>query len=231
MSSSWHIQTRKSRAGSQPCWKQRPKGTSVSVECSPWTNNCPTSARCWLNWSIYRNKVGPSTDQWMCTVYKCFIKMSLIYIYGWTGSQLMREDIVYVRCSFIGWNLAQRYRLLTLLSHSDTIGINWCQIWIPISNRTMPWWRHQMTTFSALLAICAGNSPVPGDFPTQRPVTRICDVFFDLRLNKRLSKQSWGWWFETLSRPLWRQCNANTKDAWCVSVQVDCHSMAFVFVL
>ena len=70
------------------------------------------------------------------------------------------------------------------------------------------WWRHQMETFSALLAICAGNSPVPGEFPTQRPVTRGgFDVFFDLRLNKRLSKQWWGWWFETLSRPLWRQCN------------------------
>ena len=48
-----------------------------------------------------------------------------------------------------------------------------------------------METFSALLAICAGNSPVPGEFPTQRPVTRSFDVFFDLRLNKRLSKQSW----------------------------------------
>ena len=70
-----------------------------------------------------------------------------------------------------------------------------------------PWWRHQMETFSALLAICAGNSPVPGEFPTQRPVTRSFDVFFDLRLNKRLSKQSWGWSFETLSRPLWRHCN------------------------
>ena len=44
-------------------------------------------------------------------------------------------------------------------------------------------------------------------FPTQRPVTRSFDVFFDLRLNTRLSKQSWGWWFETLSRPLWRHCN------------------------
>ena len=42
---------------------------------------------------------------------------------------------------------------------------------------------------------------------TQRPVTRSFDVSFDLRLNKRLSKQSWGWWFETLSRPLWRHCN------------------------
>ena len=64
-----------------------------------------------------------------------------------------------------------------------------------------------METFSALLAICAGNSPVPGEFPTQRPVTRSFDVFFDLRLNKRLSKQSWGWWFETLPCPLWRHSN------------------------
>ena len=42
-----------------------------------------------------------------------------------------------------------------------------------------------METFSALLAICAGNSPVPGEFPTQRPVTRSFDVYFDLRPNKR----------------------------------------------
>ena len=68
-------------------------------------------------------------------------------------------------------------------------------------------WRHQMETFSALLAICAGNSPVPGEFSTQSPVTRSFNVFFDLRLNKRLSKNWWGWWFETLSRPLWRQRN------------------------
>ena len=70
-----------------------------------------------------------------------------------------------------------------------------------------PWWRHEMETFSALLAICAENSPVPGEFPAQRPVTRSFDVFFDLRLNKRLSKQSWGWWFETISCSLWRHRN------------------------
>ena len=55
-----------------------------------------------------------------------------------------------------------------------------------------------------LLAICAGKSPVTGEFPTQRPVTRSFDAFCDLRLNKRLSKQLWGWWFETQSQPLWR---------------------------
>ena len=59
-----------------------------------------------------------------------------------------------------------------------------------------------METFPALLAFCAGN-----EFPSQRPVTTSFDVFFDLRLNKPLSKQSWGWLFETLSRPLWRHCN------------------------
>ena len=67
---------------------------------------------------------------------------------------------------------------------------------------SISWWRHQMETFSTLLAICAGNSPVSGEFPAQKPVTRSFGVFFDLRLNKRLSKQSWGWWFETLSCPL-----------------------------
>ena len=74
---------------------------------------------------------------------------------------------------------------------------------------SLKWWRHQMETFSELLAICAENSPVPGEFPAQRPVTRSFDVFFNLRLNKQLSKQSWSWWFETLSRPLWRHCNGS----------------------
>ena len=61
--------------------------------------------------------------------------------------------------------------------------------------------------FPALLVICAGNSPVPSEFPARRPVTRSFDVFFDLRLNTRLSKQWWGWWSEMPSRPLWRHRN------------------------
>ena len=79
------------------------------------------------------------------------------------------------------------------------------------SDICFPWWRHQMETFSALLDICAGNSPVPVNSPHKRPATRSFDVFyvfFDLRLNKRLRKQPWGWWFETLSRPLWHHRNA-----------------------
>ena len=88
---------------------------------------------------------------------------------------------------------------------------------IKMSSNSIAWWRHQMETFSALLVLCAGNSPVPGEFPTQRPVTRSFDVFFDLRPNKRLSKQSWCWWLETLSCPIWRHCNGNFNyqhDIW-----------------
>ena len=62
---------------------------------------------------------------------------------------------------------------------------------------------HQMETLSALLALCEGNPPVI----SQRPVTRSFVVFFDLRLNKRLSKQSRRQWFGTPSRSLWRPCN------------------------
>ena len=80
------------------------------------------------------------------------------------------------------------------------------------------WWRHQMETYSALLSICARNSPVPGEFPTQRPVTRSFDVFSDLRLNIRVGKRSRGWWFETLSRSLWRHRNDITVS---VPVSVD----------
>ena len=61
--------------------------------------------------------------------------------------------------------------------------------------------------FSVPLGLCAGNSTVTGEFPSQRPVTRSFDMFFDLRLNKRLSKKSWGWWFETPWSSLWRHCN------------------------
>ena len=57
------------------------------------------------------------------------------------------------------------------------------------------------------------SSPwAPCEFPTQRPVTRSFDVFFDLRLNKRLSKQPWGWWFEMPSWSLWRHCNGNNPE-------------------
>ena len=93
-----------------------------------------------------------------------------------------------------------------------TICNAWCgiprMIRVASQGSTDQWCRHEMETFLALLAIWAGNSPITGEFPKQRPVTRSFDVFFVLQLNKRSSKQSWGCWFETPSRPLWRHCNA-----------------------
>ena len=59
----------------------------------------------------------------------------------------------------------------------------------------------------ALLALCVGNSPVTGEFPGQRPVTRSFDVSFDLRLNRRLIEQLIRRSFEMLSRSLWRDSN------------------------
>ena len=80
------------------------------------------------------------------------------------------------------------------------------------------WRRHQMETFCALLTLCVGISPVPGEFPAQKPVTRRFDVFFDLRLNKQLSKQSWGWQFETPSRSPWRHGNGDAHTA-----EIECY--------
>ena len=68
----------------------------------------------------------------------------------------------------------------------------WPPVWTPGSweevkrwTHCATWWRHEMETFSGLLALCVRNSPVTGEFPSQRPVTRSFDVFFDLCLNKR----------------------------------------------
>ena len=80
------------------------------------------------------------------------------------------------------------------------------------------WWRHEMEIFSVLLVIYAGNSPVTGEFPGQRPVTRSFDVLFYLPLNKWLSKQWWSWWFEMQVSSLLCHCNVEKcfKNNLCV---------------
>ena len=86
------------------------------------------------------------------------------------------------------------------------------------------YWQPKINQLAAVFMMTSSNGNIfrvtgplcgeftgPGEFPSQRPVTRSFDVFFDLRPNKRLSKQPWGWWFETPSWSLWRQCNVNCK--------------------
>ena len=69
------------------------------------------------------------------------------------------------------------------------------------------WWRHQLETFSASLALCERNPPVAGGFSSNRPVTRSFDIFFGVRLDRRLRKQSRCRWFEMPWCSLWRHCN------------------------
>ena len=76
-----------------------------------------------------------------------------------------------------------------------------------VSRNDCDTWHHQMETFSALLALFVWNSAVTGEFPSQRPVSRSFDVFFDLYQTKQLSKQPRRWWFVTPSRSLWRHCH------------------------
>ena len=104
------------------------------------------------------------------------------------------------------------------------------------------WWRHLMETFSALLDLYAGSSPVTFNtgIPTQRPVTRSFDVFYDLHLNKRLNKQSWGWWYETPSCSLWRHCNQlfiirslpiSTRRNDHITITAETHRVDVIFVI
>ena len=106
-------------------------------------------------------------------------------------------------------------KLLNKQFSSRWFGTPWCScrcnVWKALWSCDITWWCNQMETFSALLALCAGNSPVTGEFPAQRSATRSSDVSLDLCMNKRLSKQSWGWWSETPSCSLWRQCNGSPK--------------------
>ena len=81
---------------------------------------------------------------------------------------------------------------------------------IHISITLFSWWRHQTEIFSVFPALCMGNSPVTGKFPSQRPVTSF-NVFSDLRLNIRLGERSRRRWFETQSCSLWRHCNDPTN--------------------
>ena len=83
------------------------------------------------------------------------------------------------------------------------------------------WWRHQMKTFSALLAFCAGNSPVTGEFPSQRPVTRSFDFFLWSAPKQTLVQTIETPVIETPSCSLWCHCNGHRS----LSVTFDFHSI------
>ena len=82
-------------------------------------------------------------------------------------------------------------------------GPGWCVIVCSMIHDDVIKWRH-----------FPRHWPFVREFPAQGPVMRSFDVFFDLRLNKRLSKQSLGWWFETPTRPIWRHRNGLYFHSW-----------------
>ena len=120
----------------------------------------------------------------------------------------------------------QNWKFLDLRAHN-------CFWNAPRSNKQYPSWMHgfcpptlqddviKWKHFLRYWPFGAGNSLITCEFPTKRPMTPSFDVFFDLRLNGRLSKQSWGWWFETPSRLLWRHSNGQPYLTLTCRVKID----------
>ena len=124
---------------------------------------------------------------WLCVNPLYLLKK---HVYMWAFYKIFAVETSPVIISFQD-SITSEKRRLSDMSH-DTARP--CHVRM-VSSSEETWRRHQMETFSALLALCVGNSSVTGEFPSQRPVTRSFDVFFDLRLNIRFSKQSRRRWF------------------------------------
>ena len=161
-----------------------------------WIKTHWESENRWVTWFIWINVFNPL--MFICPMRSCPTSLSLAKETFSFWVILWHLIIIYGQGP-IRPSQVKRWRRLLVQGRVKCQDGNECvlQGWSPMS-----WWRHQMEALSALLAICTGNSPVTGEFPAQKPVTRGFDVFLGLRLNKRLSKQSWGWWFETPSRSL-----------------------------
>ena len=154
---------------------------------------------------LNRNNVPRKNDKTKCSMRYCETIKNFQY-------QRLGEEKVTTRCKFH----CHIFRIQVACCNISAISyyffyhvvvILWRLVCILNGTSAVSWWRHGMETFSAWLALCAGNSSVTGEFPSQRPATRSFAVFFQLRLNKWLNKQWWGWWFETPSCPLWCHCN------------------------
>ena len=159
----------------------------------------------------------PNTDVKKTQANYTFIQMKGMFVFTHEAKRYWRRYSTHCNrqkiactCAATVWNVYPRQkiavfryncrRILFQLSNwqkvsiglGDCLNLNKQQSIIGINNPGLwhIWWHHQMDIFSTLLAFCAENSPVTDEFSPQRPVTRSFDVFFDLRLNKRVSKQS-----------------------------------------
>ena len=149
---------------------------------------------------IYSNKRQRSSIRMRTNLFPSYVN-----VVGWQSSAIKKNAC--------GWLVLSRLVICSIQMWTSQLSIffvyssrpfwqnchtvNNTLVFPDLSLDARSWRRHQMETCSALLVLREGNPPATGGFPSQRPVTWSFDVFFDLRLNIRLSKQSWGWWFET----------------------------------
>ena len=130
-----------------------------------------------LRWFGVLPHRGDEIMQLKCTIYKIYTRLFwALCPYSYSTIYQRNHEIKFlIPIGFVWMAHVNSHMMFALVSASEVIMKD---IW--------SWWRHQMETFSTLMALCEGNSPVTGEFPSQRPVTRSFDVFFDLYLHKRL---------------------------------------------
>ena len=86
-----------------------------------------------------------------------------------------------------GWGGGVAGPVSAMGSHANGVAVVQCCRWSwrhdvdKLKHLWIAWWRYQMESFSALLSICERNPLVTCGFSSQRPVTRSCDIFSDVR--------------------------------------------------
>ena len=145
----------------------------------------------WYEWCECNNSMYPGTNfsEILTKISNWpFCKIHLKISYAKCQSFLLFSMLMH--SSWLHWSYVIQVMVTNYTNYNQVLLCH--VVWPAHSESTIPieawikwrisWWRYQMETFSALLALCMGNSLVTGEFPTQRPVTRSFDVFFDLRL-------------------------------------------------
>ena len=109
--------------------------------------------------------------------------------------------------------------VIVILTH---VAINYYNCLLTLIFVDRKWWRHLNGNIFRATGPLWRESTGHRWIPSQRPVTWSFDVFFDLCLDRRLSKQSRRCWFETPSRSFWRHRNkmAGYVVTWLASILV-----------
>ena len=162
----------------------------------------PIEARC----SVGNEDVvgaAPTTSEWSTIMLIANVRLILeIWRYLLTPGDTRRNNNVVKMTSRRCFDV-----IMTFLLRRESAGPQH-----PLTVQTPQRFTYMMTSSNGNIFRVTGH--LCGEFTGwQRPVTRSFDVFFDLHPNKRLSKHSWGWWFETAPCPLWRHSNVGNADS------------------